>query len=531
MLRSRFLLASLGLSLLALPSTVSAQTVTVSDLTLIRNLSVPSVNDTGSLTVDRDGTVYVLGNQTEFTLHRLDTDDTVTELNSQAGNLRGYHTDLRIGPDRLLYAMETGVNPAPIKRFGLDGAPQPHLALVNDGGASGAGLNFDHHGNVYCADTSLFLSVVTPAGVVTEATLSGTAINDVDEIERGPDDAFFITGNDLVGSTVWKVDHNLQKTVYAQISGAGLSSMAYDFVTGDLYVSAENLDQVLRLRDTNGDGSINPATESEIVVTDLRARDVGYGPASNGNGFSLYLTHPQQIVEIGGLGTWDFDQGPRIDDDHDGYCENGSDQNADGDCLDPGEDTADHDCDDADPAFAPGVVELCDALDNDCDGDTDEDFSTLGGACQLGVGACENAGFIVCSPDQTTVECDAVVGTPTAEICGNVIDEDCDGVADECSGAGGTGGAGGTAGTAGSAGIGGVGGMPMFDGGGVEADGGIAKKKLSNDGCGCHLASRTNGHGAWLAVCGLFALARRHYRLRRTANAAACNDPLLHGGH
>lgn len=104
-----------------------------------------------------------------------------------------------------------------------------------------------------------------------------------------------------------------------------------------------------------------------IVVTDLRARDVGYGPASNGNGFSLYLTHPQQIVEIGGLGTWDFDQGPRIDDDHDGYCENGSDQNADGDCLDPGEDTADRDRDDADPALAPGVVELCDALDNDCD--------------------------------------------------------------------------------------------------------------------------------------------------------------------
>ncbi len=78
----------------------------------------------------------------------------------------------------------------------------------------------------------------------------------------------------------------------------------------------------------------------------------------------------------------------------------------------------------ADPA--PPVDELCDGQDNDCDLSIDEDFP-LGEPCTNGVGACEVAGVIVCSSVGAT-ECDAIENAPGVEVCGNALDEDCDGI-------------------------------------------------------------------------------------------------------
>ena len=41
-------------------------------------------------------------------------------------------------------------------------------------------------------------------------------------------------------------------------------------------------------------------------------------------------------------------------------------------------------------------VELCDDLDNDCDGRSDEDFSALGSACAVGQGARLRQGIMGC---------------------------------------------------------------------------------------------------------------------------------------
>jgi hypothetical protein len=51
--------------------------------------------------------------------------------------------------------------------------------------------------------------------------------------------------------------------------------------------------------------------------------------------------------------------------------------------------------------------------------------SQFGDICSVGVGACQAFGTIVCQGDMNV--CNAVEGTPTTEICGNDIDEDCDG--------------------------------------------------------------------------------------------------------
>ncbi len=98
------------------------------------------------------------------------------------------------------------------------------------------------------------------------------------------------------------------------------------------------------------------------------------------------------------------------------------------------------DCDDGDPLAHPGGVELCDAVDNDCDGEVDEDASDAT-AYQLDV---DGDGYG--DPDATVVACEQPSGAvdnaedcddgdaavfPGAEETCNGLDDDCDGSIDE----------------------------------------------------------------------------------------------------
>lgn len=79
---------------------------------------------------------------------------------------------------------------------------------------------------------------------------------------------------------------------------------------------------------------------------------------------------------------------------------------------------------------APPTIERCDGDDNDCDSETDEDFPELGSDCTAGVGACALSGEFRCRADSFGVACDAIPGNPAREVC-NGVDDDCDGQVDD----------------------------------------------------------------------------------------------------
>ncbi|MBN2358358.1 MAG: hypothetical protein JXR83_02835, partial [Deltaproteobacteria bacterium] len=85
------------------------------------------------------------------------------------------------------------------------------------------------------------------------------------------------------------------------------------------------------------------------------------------------------------------------------------------------------------PLDATGRIELCgNAVDDDCDGEVDDGFEQLDAACSAGVGACLRAGTLICNDDLTALRCSAVAGTPApVELCGNDVDDNCDGQTDE----------------------------------------------------------------------------------------------------
>jgi hypothetical protein len=74
------------------------------------------------------------------------------------------------------------------------------------------------------------------------------------------------------------------------------------------------------------------------------------------------------------------------------------------------------------------TTEVCDGVDNDCDGDVDEDIAAVSSSC--GIGKCASTGSITCVGGALVDSC--VAGTPDlSDASCNNVDDDCNGAVDE----------------------------------------------------------------------------------------------------
>lgn len=371
---------SLALAFALFGATATAQPRIVEDgVTLARDVDATSVGPVHGLSIyNASREVFFIADGGDD-LYRLDVDDNFTQIADDVGRFIGILSDLRVGPDGLIYVGDSflagGETNGDIFRFQRDGTFVDTFASVTIGGGSNAfGVDFDCADNLYVSETGTNLYRITPAG---DVSVFSSGWVDVDEIERGENNQFFVLDGSA-RSAEWGTVfiHDPDGTVRRYAEGLPRThSATFERGSGDLVVGTYSTGEVLRLRDANNNGTIEMGERSVIAdgFGTNQLVDVDYGRSSMGDGYSLYVVASGHIYEYAGFDTPRFGGcGAFFDDDGDGVCDMGEDLNGDGDCDDPGEDTGAMDCDDTSMGASSMASEECaDGVDNDCDGDVD----------------------------------------------------------------------------------------------------------------------------------------------------------------
>jgi hypothetical protein len=172
--------------------------------------------------------------------------------------------------------------------------------------------------------------------------------------------------------------------------------------------------------ESDAGGSIGTPCEGDIDCTSLECIDlaVGDAPGICSEICALDEDCPEgfDCVLIASSGTDAERKCIPVD-----YC-----ADADGDRFGIGPGCLGIDCNDNDPAVNLAADEICDGIDNDCDEETDENSVDVGSDCVTGFQGVCASGRDTCV--EGNVQCVAVA-SPTEEVCDG-LDNDCDGEID-----------------------------------------------------------------------------------------------------
>ena len=192
-------------------------------------------------------------------------------------------------------------------------------------------------------------------------------------------------------------------TYFADPDGDGVGQADEDFFS---FQATGGLTYTIETQNLWGDANTSLELIASNGTTVLAAHDdrnpfidpssiITYTPAASG---TLYV-RSFHSADLGIYGSYDLivSGDPSNDVDGDGY-------------------TSDVDCNDNDPAVNPGATEICNGIDDNCDGTTDEGFDV------------DLDGYTTCGGDCN--DADPAVNPGATEVC-NGVDDNCDGTTDE----------------------------------------------------------------------------------------------------
>ena len=217
----------------------------------------------------------------------------------------------------------------------------------------------------------------------------------------------------------------------------------------DNCVNTANLDQIDTDNDSVGDACDNCALNANADQADNDNDGVGNVcdncvSTSNANQQDDDGDNIGNVCDVYNCIATGFEICDTLDNDCDGFydeddvcsspaeteCSDGIDNDGDQDV-----DCADSDCANDQSCQCVSTTEVCDGIDNDCDLAIDEDLTAPTQSCNVGIGACyaEGTSTKTCNGLTGWSEwgiCSVVAGTPGIETC-NGIDDDCDELVDE----------------------------------------------------------------------------------------------------